>query len=297
MARLLFTLLITFSGIRVYCQQYSVALGVYGGFTVPYTLDEGIDKDPRYKSTYTLKAQPIGLMYSMDYENIGFQVSPGIFTLGQNYYVVNSAGGQDGKRTLDLNYALIPVAFKVHLIDLSFFRVSAVATASAAFLYGAKDRLTHDYTKLIFPSATYPAIEQLPGYSIEYNGVISPPTNLIISNKSDYKPLQVFAGLGLCSDWNVTEHWRVSFDVRVNYGLFDSRNDDYLTRIKKYESIYDIPGGRKEMFAHVAIGISRFLDFDKGDRDRQKDLKGNKKKFEPRKQVKMKPARKRTKLK
>lgn len=287
MFRLFFILLLTVTGTQGLCQQYSVALGVYGGLTVPYALDAGMDKDPRYKSRYNIKAQPIGLNFSMDYESVGFQISPGIYTLGQDYFVVNSAGGHDGRRDIDLNYVLLPVAFKVHLIDLAFFRVSALATVGGAFLYGATDELSHSYTKLRFPVATYPLIEQLPGYSIEYNGVVSPETRLIVSTKEDYKPFQLFAGAGLCSDWNVTEHWRVSFDFRFNYGFLESRNSEYLDRISKYESIYDSPGSRKEMFASLSIGISRFLDFDKGDRDREKNLKGSKRKFQPKKQVKM----------
>lgn len=296
MVRLFFVLLLTFSGIRGFSQQYSVALGVYGGFTVPYTLDGGMDKDPRYKSRYNVKAQTIGATFSMDYENLGFIISPGLFTLGQDYYIVNSAGGQDGKRSLDLDYIMLPASFKIHLIDLSFFRVSAVASGSVGFLYAMSDRLTHDYTKLRFPLEVYPLLPQ-PPYSVEYDGVISPATSLEVSQKSDYKSLQVFAGVGLCSDWNVTEHWRVTFDFRVNYGLFDSRSDDYKSRIGRYESVYELPGDRKEMFAHLSLGISRYLDFDKGDRDREKNLKGSKRKFQPKSQVKIKPSRKRTKLK
>lgn len=295
MTRLLFAFFLMFCGIRGFSQQFSVALGVYGGITVPYTLDEGMDKDPRYKSRYNIKAQPVGLSFTMDYENVGFQISPGVFTLGQNYYVVNSAGGQDGTRSLDLNYVLLPVSLKVHLIDLSFFRVSGMATASVGFLYDVSDVLKHNYTKLRFPTQTYPLLPQ-PPYSVEYDGVISPPTALSISEKSDYKPLQAFVGVGLCSDWNVTEHWRVNFDFRVNYGLFDSRQEEYKARIARYESVYELPGDRREMFANISIGVSRFLDFDKADRDREKSLKGGKKKFEPRKQVKIKPSRKRTKL-
>jgi len=292
MLRLLLGVLLLFTGLRGNGQQYSVALGLYGGITVPYTLDGGMDTDSRYKSNYTVKAQPIGLIFSMDYENIGFQLSPGIFTIGQNYYVVNSSGGQDGERKLDLHYAMLPIALKVHLIDMSFFRVSALASATPAFLYGASDHLHHNYTKLRFPSELYPALENLPGYSIEYDGVVSPETNTIASQKKDYKNLQLFAGLGLCSDWNVTERWRITFDFRVNYGLLDSRSPGYLNEINKYERFYDTPGKRQEMFAHLSIGVSRFLDFDKGDRDREKNLKGSKRKFQPRSQIKMK--RKRT---
>lgn len=295
MIRLFFGLLLTLSALPGLSQQYSVALGVYGGMTVPYTLDDGMDKDPRYKSRYTVKGQPIGLSFTMDYEHYGFQISPGMFTLGQDYYVVNSAGGQDGDRSLDLSYVMLPASFKIHLIDLSFFRVSAMATGSVGFLYGVSDVLKHDYTKLRFPLETYPLLPQ-PPYSVEYDGVISPATDLAISRKEDYKSIQVFAGVGLCADWNVTQHWRVNFDVRVNYGLFDSRQDEYKARIARYESVYELPGDRREMFAQVSIGIARFLDFDKADRDREKNLKGGKKKFEPRKQVKIKPSRKRTKL-
>jgi hypothetical protein len=293
MVRLFFVLILTFSGIRGFSQQYSVALGVYGGITVPYTLDGGMDKDPRYKSRYNIKAQPIGVIFAMDYENVGFQISPGIFTLGQDYYLVNSAGGQDGTRSLDLHYLILPVSFKVHLIDLSFFRVSALATVSAGFLYDLSDHLRHDYTKLWFPAQTYPLLPQ-PPYSVEYDGVISPQTSLSVSQKSDYRSIQLYGGLGLCADWNVTEHWRVTFDFRANYGIVDSRQPEYKARIARYESVYEIPGDRTETYAHFSIGISRFLDFDKGDRDREKKLKGSKKKFDPRNQYKIKPGKRTT---
>jgi hypothetical protein len=288
MLRLFFAAFFVFLANFGYSQQYSVALGAYTGFTVPYTIDTGMDSDPRYKSKYTIKAAPFGLLFSMDYENIGFQISPGIYTIGQNYYVVNTAGGQDGTRELDLKYASIPAAFKIHLIDLSFFRLSALATGSAAFLYSAEDRISHAYTKLKFPIQTYPNLP--PEYSQEYDGVIvNKIDNYPVSLKPDYKPLQIFAGLGLCSDWNVTEHWRISFDLRFNYGLMSSRSTNYEQRIKTFNSIYDIPGKRKEMFTQFALGISRFLDFDKGDKDRAKNLKGTSRLYKP--QAKPKTAR------
>ncbi len=293
MLRLFFVLLLTSYGIRTFGQQHSVAVGIYGGMTVPYSLNGGMDKDPRYKSRYNVKAQPVGLQFTMDYENVGFQISPGVFTLGQDYYVVNTSGGQDGKRDIDLNYVILPLTFKLHLIDLSIFRVSAVATGGIGYLYGASDVLTHDYTKLKFPSQTFPLLPQ-PPYMLEYDGVVSPATKLEISEKSDYKPLQLFAGIGLTSDWNVTEKWRLTFDVKVHYGFTDPRNSDYKKRIKQYESVYELPGNRSELFAQVSIGVARFLDFDKSDRDREKNLKG-KKKFHPKKQMMIKPTRRQPK--
>jgi hypothetical protein len=272
-----------------YGQLYSISVGVYTGITVPYTLDKGLDADARYKSKYTVKAAPIGIQFGMDYENLGFQISPGLYTIGQNYYVINNAGGQVGDRTINLRYAALPAAFKIHLIDLSFFRVSALATGSVSFLLDAQDRLSHEFTKLRFSNA-YPSLPE--GYSPEYDGVVSPVVNnLEVSQKEDYNKIQVFAGLGLCSDWNVTEHWRLSFDFRINYGFLEPRSQDYLDRIKKYESIYDMPGKRTDSFAQLSFSVSRFLDFDKGDKDRAKRLKGTSRKYTPSKP--MKPQRRR----
>lgn len=284
MLRAFFAFLLSFIASIAYGQQYSMALGLYSGITVPYTMDRGIDNDSRYKARYTIKAAPIGLAYSVDSQKLGFQISPGLYTIGQSYYIVNTAGGQDGRRNIDLQYILLPVAVRFHLIDLSFFRVSAVASASGGFLINAKDELSHDYTKLKFPSQTYSILP--PDYVQEYDGIVSPAINKAeISKQEDYKSVQIFGGLGLSSDWNVTESWRLTFDFRVNYGVLDSRSNDYLDRIKNYQSIYDVPGKRTETFAHISICVSRYLDFDKADRDRAKNLKGSRKKFKPRKIV------------
>jgi hypothetical protein len=282
MPRIFFAVLLSLTVLHGYSQQYSIALGVYGGVTIPYSLDKGMDQDPRYKSKYTVKAAPIGFNFSMDYENVGFQISPGLFTLGQDYYVVNNAGGQDGTRSIDLKYLLLPVSFKYHLIDLSFFRVSAVAVGTAGFLLSSSDKISHTYTKLRFPLAVYPILPA--EYTPEYDGVISPPIdNMSLSESKDFKSIQAFAGLGLCADWNVTEHWRVNFDFRVNYGLIEPRTNEAIDQINTYQRLYDSPGKRVDTFAHLSLGISRFLDFDKKDRDREKGLKGNSKRFTPKK--------------
>src|SRR5687767_6344619 len=81
-----------------------VSLGMYTGLTSTYTWDEGIYADPRYKVRYNLKFSAIGLSYGVDYEGFGFIISPGLFTTGQDYFMVNTVGGHEGTRKIDLHY-------------------------------------------------------------------------------------------------------------------------------------------------------------------------------------------------
>lgn len=279
MLRYFLVLLLLLSVRCVLAQQHSIGLGIYTGISAPFSMDGGIDQDPRYKALYRVKAIPAGLTFSIDYEGFGFVLSPGLYNIGQHYTVVNWLGGHDGTREINLNYVNVPLALKIHLIDLSFFRVSALASVSAAYLYKAEDRITHTYSKLRFPLQAQPLLSQEfytnLGYEIQYDGVIVPEVqNLLISETRDYNKIQLFAGAGLRSDWDVSNSWRVSFDVRVNYGLLEPRSALYTGRIESYESIYDFPGRRNELFAQLTFGVSRFLDYDKSDKDRAKKLKG-----------------------
>ena len=268
-----------------FAQQHSIGVGVFSGFTVPYSLDKGMDLDSRYSARYSLKGAPIGVSFSKDLEHFGFLLTPGLITIGQDYDVVNTEGGHNGRRERDSRFFSIPFALKVHLIDLDFFRVSALATISAAVLIDVRDRISHDITKLNFPKETYPLLPE--GYLVEYDGVVSPVVRgNTISTISDYNKVQAFAGVGLRADWYVFNYLRVSIDFRVNYGLSEPRTDDYLNRINSYTSLYDNPGSKRDLYAQFGIGIGRFLDFDKGDKDREKKLKGTRRVLVPQKQSK-----------
>lgn len=291
MLKLLFGLILFLSTLSAFSQQHSMAVGLFTGITVPYTFDQGINSDSRYKEKYTAKFAPIGFAYSMDYEGFGFITTPGLITLGQNYHIVNTVGGQNGKRSINLRYVNVPIALKIHIIDLSFFKVSGMVSFGGAFLLDASDKISHIDAKLRFPFETYPLLTtSFPDYSIEYDGVVVPVIDdLTVIKKSEYNSVQLFAGAGFRADWDVSNHWRVSFDFRVNYGLTESRTAEYVSRVKAYETLYDTPGKRNETFAQLSIGVARFLDFDKNDKERAKNLKGNSKKFTPKKQSKRKP--------
>ena len=86
--------------------RYSISLGIYSGVTGSYTADKGIENDPRYDERFEAKLAPIGVNIGLDYEAFGLLLSPGIINLGQNFYVINTQGGQDGMRTIDLKYFL-----------------------------------------------------------------------------------------------------------------------------------------------------------------------------------------------
>jgi hypothetical protein len=271
MRRLFFSALFLALSLSSMAQQYSMALGIYTGMTVPYTYDKGINSDPRYQERYSAKFAPIGFMLSVDYSGFGLMTNPGVIKLGTNYSIVNTEGGHDGRRIINLTYVQVPVAFKLHIIDLSFFRVSGVASFAPAVLLDASDKITHSSSKLIFPEKTIVP----PGYTREFDGVVVPAiTEQTVMRKKDYNALQLFAGLGIRSDWDVSGHWRLSFDFRVNYGLTDSRSSEYISHVNKYETLYDTPGRRNEMFAQLSLGISRYMDWDKDDRARQKNNGG-----------------------
>jgi hypothetical protein len=280
MIRYLITLFLALNSASLWAQQFSMSLGLFTGITSTFTHDEGINIDPRYKERYELKFAPIGVNFGMDYQAIGFVATPGIINVGQNYYVVNTSGGQDGIRRINLQYLNVPVAFKVHVINLSFFKMSALASFGVAYLLDGTETIRHNETKLYFPEEVYPILP--PDYIVQYDGVSVPEVdNYDISVNTDFKPVQLFAGAGFRADWDVSNHWRVIFDFRVNYGIYEPRTDEYLTRLNANQTLYDIPGKRRDTFVQLSVGISRYLDFEKSDQERKKKLKGSSKKYKP----------------
>ncbi|HMG91162.1 MAG TPA: outer membrane beta-barrel protein [Chryseolinea sp.] len=271
------TFLLLFSAL-LYAQEFSMSLGVFTGLTSTFTLDDGISNDPRYGAAYGVKFAPIGMNFGMDYEGFGFVLSPGIVNIGQNFYVVNTNGGQDGKREINLQYLNIPAGFKIHIIKLSFFKVSGVVSLSAAYLLDGEEKVSHTATKLKFPTEVYPILPE--NYIVQYDGVVVPEVNnYIISSKSDFKSLQLYAAAGFRSDWDINNHWRLTFDFRVNYGLYDPRTDEYVAKVNAHQTLYDIPGQRRDLFPQLSLGISRYIDIEKSDKERKKNLKGSSKKY------------------
>src|SRR5690606_20866109 len=240
---------------------HQISLGIFSRITSTYTWDEGIFNDARFQERYDVKLAPIGINYGIDFVTWGFVFTPGIINIGQNYHIINTVGGHEGTRKVNLRYATIPFALKFHAIDMAFFRVSLAGGVGVGFLVDGKETITHNYAKYRFPLQSYPSLPS--DYMVEYDGVLAPETSsLVIADRDDYNPIQVTFSGGFRSDWDLSDEWRISLDVRINYGLFDNRSSDYLARIDAYESIYDTPGKRRDIFATVNIGISRFVEID-----------------------------------
>lgn len=207
----------------------------------------------------------------MDYDGYGFFINPGLVNIGQNFYVVNTAGGHEGLREIKLNYLNVPVAFKLHMIDLAFFKLSVVAGAGFGFLLDGNETIRHTATKLIFPAE----VELPAGYVEVYDGVLVPEvTDYSMLSKSDFKSYQIFALLGFRSDWDVSDNWRVSADFRLNYGLFDPRTDQYINKLNDYQTLYDVPGKRRDLFVQLGISLSRYIEIKKKETDQRKKFKG-----------------------
>jgi hypothetical protein len=245
-------------------KEVTYSLGVFGGLTSTFTFDEGISKDPRYQAKYGAHFIPAGIHAGIDFMGFGFMVDPQLTQIGQNFNILNTQGGQVGERRISATYLQLPFSYKKHIIDLSFFKVSCVLGLSYAQLLSAHETITHDASKLNFPDSTrkilmQPSYQNI-GYNVVYDGVVSPEVaQLKTLQKSDFKAIQIFVSVGFRSDWDITDHARVSFDFRANGGVFDPRSSAYKERADNNQTIYEMGGDRRDFFASLTIGYSRYL--------------------------------------
>jgi hypothetical protein len=277
---LVFVLVIIASLPKVKAQEWSVSLGVYTGVAGSFTSDKGIENDPRYEARFETKLVPIGLNLGIDFEGFGLMVSPGIINVGQNFYVVNTQRGQEGLREIDLRYLSVPVSFKVNLVRFYAFKLSGVASIAPSFLMGGSEELSHRSSKLIFPEEVYPMLPST--YKIEYDGVLAPEVDHhVISQKKDFRPVQLFAGAGFRTEWDPSNHWRIAVDLRLNYGVFDPRSGTYKESLESTVGLYEVATDRRDIFAQFTVGISRYFEFDNSDKERSRKIRGSSKRFKP----------------
>jgi hypothetical protein len=147
--------------------------------------------------------------------------------------------------------------------------------ASPSFLLKGKEELTHNNAKFYFPAAVYPYLPS--DYTVQYDGVIAPDMKkFAMLDKEDFKTLQTFGFIGIVSDWYLSNAWKVSFDIRAQYSFQDNRSLDYLERLENYEQIYDVPGKRRDIVLNFAIGVSRYIEFEKKQQQEKASRKGTK---------------------
>lgn len=255
--RLIFSLILLVGFKHGYSQNVE-SFGVFGGFNVPVTFDEGLNKDPRYEGKVTFRATPVGFTYGYDRVGFGFVLTPSLTKIGQKFLVKNTVGGDVGIRDVQMDYFNLPVALKLHLNDLSFFRLSAVAALNFTYLLNGRETISYSASKQTYPSSVL--IPSEPGYTKVFDGVLVPEVNgLEYVSKNQYNPFQLFAAVGLRSDFDLSDEWSINFDGRANFGLFDPRKKDYIEQLQQTSNAPGLYGVRHEIYLSAEIGIARIF--------------------------------------
>ncbi|MBL7859630.1 MAG: outer membrane beta-barrel protein [Cyclobacteriaceae bacterium] len=266
----LFTGLIILVSIQASAQDVE-AYGIFGGFNFPFTVDQGLQKDPRYYGKFTIRATPVGFAYGYDRVGHGILLTPSYVQVGQKLIIKNTTGGSVGTRDVQMNYFSVPVALKLHVNDMSFFRLSMIAAVTPSFLIKGQETMTinspNQSTKLKYPPGV--SVPTDPGYEQVYDGVFVPNMDDEVYVDNDkFTPFQLFAALGLRSDFDLNDDWSINFDGRANFGIFDPRKANYIDQLKNPAGPPDINGNpgapdlygqRREIYLSVAFGISRII--------------------------------------
>ena len=67
--------------------QNTESFGVFGGLNVPFTIDQGLYKDPRFVAKGVIHGTPVGVYYGYDKSGYGFALTPCYVMLGQTYKI------------------------------------------------------------------------------------------------------------------------------------------------------------------------------------------------------------------
>lgn len=234
------------------------SFGLFVGMNFPFTVDVGLHKDPRYFGQFTLRATPVGFSYGYDNVGYGFLMTPSLLKIGQKFAIQNTAGGEVGKRDIQMDYLSLPMALKLHLNDLAFFRLSVVASVHFDYLLSGKEVITHSASKLRYPKGVLVPTD--PGYTEVYDGVFVPAIeNQVYVDKDKFKAFQISGGVGFHSDFDFNDDWSMSFDGRAVFGIFDPRKDSYLNVLKGPGDTPDLFGQRREIYLTASVGFSRII--------------------------------------
>ncbi|NOS94657.1 MAG: outer membrane beta-barrel protein [Cyclobacteriaceae bacterium] len=263
------------------------SFGLIVGLNSPITIDEGLQKDPRYFGQFTLRASPIGFSYGIDKLGYGYLITPSYLQIGQKYNIKNTIGGEIGTRDIQMDYISVPIALKLHINDLAFFRLSAVAALNFNYLVSGKEIVSYSSAKVRFPSGV--SVPTTPGYIVAYDGVFVPDVdNEVYVSTDKFNAFQLFAGLGLHSDFDLNDNWSLNFDGRINFGIFDPRQTSYIDQLKKPSGgpdINNLPGApdlygqRREVYLSVNFGLSYIIQSQAKQKIKKttiKDRSGNK---------------------
>jgi hypothetical protein len=255
------------------------SFGVFGGFNIPFTVDQGLRNDHRFYGKFTLRGTPVGISYAYDKVGYGYMISPEYVQIGQKFTIVNYLGGNVGTRDVQMNYLSLPVALKLHLNDIAFFRLSIVAALNFSYLLHGQETFTINAVssarKLTYPIGV--SVPTDPEYQVTYDGVYVPnQTNNVYVSSDKFSKFQIFAGVGFHTDFDINENWSITFDGRANFGIFDPRSSSYINELKNPSGppgvdpsglpkldtkpgAPDLYGQRRDIYLAATFGVARII--------------------------------------
>jgi Outer membrane protein beta-barrel domain len=264
---IIFTSLILFAlGTNTQVSAQTLHVGATTAINATFVLDNGLNDDPRYNTTFTYKLAPIGLAVGLDFKSgVALQVEGILAKQGQVFELINAAKQVVGKREIDLTYFQVPVMFKYIGNMQGKTRFNFMAGPQLAFLTAGKEFVTA-------PAGTYstPAGIQQTLLSSVYGQpaiinanntytTLTSANEYVVASFNNPDPLknytnfdlQIAGGFGV--DFTVADKIYISALVRASYGILDARGSDLVSSIKGGTS-KELFGRRSNLLVGVQIG-------------------------------------------
>jgi hypothetical protein len=193
--------------------------------------------------------------------------------IGQKFLIKNFVGGEVGSRNVTMNYFSVPIALKLHLNDIAFFRLSLIASVNFSYLVKGQETISISAVpsarKLLYPAGV--SVPLSPDYQVAYDGVYVPNVdNEVYVSSNKFSSFQIFAGVGFHSDLDLNDDWSLYFDGRANFGVFDPRSDSYIDQLKNpvgppdayspsKPAAPDLYGQRRDIYLSATFGLCRII--------------------------------------
>jgi hypothetical protein len=233
--------------------QVKIHVGLNTAYSATFVLDKGLQDDPRYNAQATYNFSPIGLSFGVDFSaRFGVQLESILSNQGQIYEIIDVAQKQIGERKIDLQYINLPLMLRT---------MGGGEVTRFHFMLGPQLSLltqaSEIYSQRMGGNIEVPEGTQPPAGAVKNpdGTYYVPPQNVTIATVDKFRKanLQIAAALGV--DFLLSEKIYISTQVRANYAITDSRNEDLINAVKT-SSTKDLFGRRSEALVGIQIGVN-----------------------------------------
>ncbi len=240
-------------------------VGATTAVNATFVLDKGLADDPRYNSTFTVKAAPIGLTVGMDFKNgVAIQLEGILAKQGQVFDLINAAKNVVGKREIDLTYIQVPLMFRYIGNMEKKTRFNFMLGPQFSFLTAGREIVTAPAGTYDTPEGQAAVFSSVYGQGAIINAnntytTLTPANEYVVAsfnnpvaakNYSNFD-LQLSGGFGL--DINVAKNIYISALVRASYGILDARGSDLISSVKGGTS-KELFGRRSNLLVGLQLG-------------------------------------------